>query len=130
MDLKDVVFSGQPLDQLAHHAENAAPGVGERFVLLSAAASTVAGVYVTTRHFEDAGDAAGVAAQPHSHAAMQLFLVLGRPGALRVRAMVGDDETDVSSPASVCVPPGVPHRVTVLGGTGQLVSVLFDTTYA
>lgn len=130
MDVKDAVFPGQPLDQLKFHAETTAPGVGQRFVLLSEATSGEAGVFVTTRHFQDAGEAPDAAAEPHTHDALQLFLVLGQPGALRVRATVGETETEIASPASICALPGVPHQVTVLGGTGALVSVLFDTDYA
>lgn len=61
--------------------------------------------------------------KPHRHDFAELNLLLGEPGALRYRLLLGGDELLVESPMSVWIPAGLVHSANLEGGTGTFVVV-------
>ena len=47
----------------------------------------------------------------HKHTAPEVYLVLGEQDAITAEVMLGDETYEVSSPAAVYIPAGLPHGV-------------------
>jgi hypothetical protein len=59
----------------------------------------------------------------HVHDFPELNILAGSPGELVYRIRLGDEERDVESPATVLVPPHVPHSANLIRGSGAFVVV-------
>lgn len=53
----------------------------------------------------------GAKANPHIHDEDEMYLVLGEPDQVRIVITLGEDTYEVSSPAAVYIPAGLPHSI-------------------
>lgn len=60
---------------------------------------------------------------PHTHDFPELNILAAAPGELVYRIMIGDEERDVESPASILIPAGIPHSANIVRGAGAFVVV-------
>ncbi len=70
----------------------------------------------------------------HTHTVPQTYLLVGDPGAYTLRVELDDEVYELSPPATVYIPPGVPHRMEEQwvkpGAVGFLINIFLDGTYA
>lgn len=65
----------------------------------------------------------------HEHTVYELNMLLS-PGHLRYEVELGGERYDVTAPASIMIPPGVPHRANVVEGSGLFIVVIGAAEYA
>lgn len=61
----------------------------------------------------------------HTHPYPESNHLVGNPGDLVFRIRVGDDEREVESPATILIPPNVPHSANLVRGFGAFVVMRF-----
>jgi hypothetical protein len=64
----------------------------------------------------------------HEHAFPELNVLLS-PGRLVYRIQLGDEVYDVAAPASILIPPNLPHSANLLAGAGYFIALLACSTY-
>lgn len=59
----------------------------------------------------------------HVHDFPELNILAGAPGDLVYKIMIGDEEREVESPATILIPAGIPHSANIVRGFGAFVVV-------
>lgn len=81
-------------------------------------------------HFVDAKNKKiGEYSKLHSHSADEINLILSENGKLVYEVQLDDELYKVSSPATIYIPKGVPHRAKVLSGKGLFVCLILSKNY-
>jgi hypothetical protein len=118
------------LAELAHHHDERLPfGAGERLQWLSDDLVPDSGIFITSREFNNVAPDSEDAVEVHDHPVPQIYLLMGEPGALEARVSIDGDDYTCVSPATVFIPAGARHRLSIIRGTGTAVAILLSGTY-
>jgi hypothetical protein len=66
---------------------------------------------------------------PHKHDFPELNILVGRaddPGSLVYEILIGDERREVTSPATILIPPHVLHSANIVRGTGVYIAVRLE----
>ena len=83
-------------------------------------------LYTAVWMVHDAPDEKRKYSPPHVHDFPELNILVGReddPGSLVYEILIGDEKREVTSPATILIPPHTPHSANILRGTGVYVAV-------
>jgi quercetin dioxygenase-like cupin family protein len=84
----------------------------------------------TAVHFVDAiGKKMPQYSKLHKHNADEVNLILSEDGKLKYEIQLDDEIYKVTSPATVYIPKGIPHRAKVLSGKGVFVCIIMSNNY-
>lgn len=68
----------------------------------------------------------GTYAEMHAHKCDEICLVLGKPGKLKYKFVLGNEAHILESPSSIFIPKRLPHMMEAVSGSGTLVVILLS----
>ncbi len=94
-----------------------------RWLMAGAELHPDADTHVAVHRVDALPQASRAYCEPHEHVVPEINLILPAPE-LVYEIVLGDERYDVAGPASVFIPPGVPHSANAKAGTGFFVAIL------
>ncbi len=119
------VVAPRILETLVNHIEEHLPApYGPRQLHLSAAQHPEADLFITSRNVVDLREPGEPNVVPHTHPVSQTYLLVSEDGSLEIEGEVDGRAFVARAPSAVVVPPGAPHWIRILRGTGALYSIV------
>lgn len=119
----------RPTSEIPYHYDTA-PGV--RRVFLEKKLLPETDTYVIVRTAKDVKPDQQDYIDFHAHNVNSIYLFMGEDDDLKgllAEVMIGDETYQVSSPATVYIPRGVPHTTRLIDGSGHFTHIVLSSDY-